>query len=99
MTVPFPGQALDVGYGLGLLDINDFIGHNGAIYGYGTAMFYLPRANATIVVETNLSTNFSGVPLTVFLGIANYLFPRQFESTHAGSRLDAGAVEQLLTPR
>jgi D-alanyl-D-alanine carboxypeptidase len=98
ITVPFPGQVLDVGYGLGVLDINEFIGHNGAIYGYGSAMFYLPRANATIVVESNLSSNFSGVPTQVFYGIANYLFPRQFESTKAGSRLGAGAAEQLLAP-
>ena len=99
MAVPFPGQVLDVGYGLGILDINDFLGHNGAIYGFGSAMFHLPRANATIVVESNLSSNFSGVPTSVFYGIANYLFPRQFESSKAGSRLGAGAAEQLLTPR
>jgi D-alanyl-D-alanine carboxypeptidase len=84
---------------LGILDINDFLGHNGAIYGFGSAMFHLPRANATIVVESNLSSNFSGVPTSVFYGIANYLFPRQFESSKAGSRLGAGAAEQLLTPR
>jgi len=98
-TQPFPGQALDVGYGLGVLEINDFLGHNGAIYGYGTAMFYLPRAQATIVVETNLSTNFSGVPLTVFLGIANYLFPREFGAATTGSRLGTSAAGPLLTAR
>jgi D-alanyl-D-alanine carboxypeptidase len=98
-TVPFPGQVLDVGYGLGVLDINDFIGHNGAIYGYGSAMFYLPRANATIVVEGNLSSNFSGIPTSVFYGIANYLFPRQFETAEADHRRGAAAPAQLLTPR
>jgi len=98
-TVPFPGQVLDVGYGLGVLDINDFIGHNGAIYGYGSAMFYLPRANATIVVEGNLSSNFSGIPTSVFYGIANYLFPRQFETAEADHRRGAAAPDQLLTPR
>jgi len=99
MTKPFPGQVLDVGYGLGILDLNDFLGHNGAIYGYGTAMFYLPRAKATIVVESNLSSNFSGVPTSVFYGIASYLFPRQFETAKAERRLGAVAPEQLLTLR
>ena len=34
--------ALDVGYGLGVFEVQGFVGHNGAIYGYNTAAFSLP---------------------------------------------------------
>lgn len=69
---------LRTGYGAGLFSINDFVGHNGAIYGYNTAMFHLPGAGATIVVVANKSTNFDGVALQTFLEIAQAYFPDRF---------------------
>jgi D-alanyl-D-alanine carboxypeptidase len=36
-------------YGLGILDINGFLGHDGAILGYGSVVLYLPSCDATIV--------------------------------------------------
>lgn len=74
--IPNPG--LNVWYGLGLFKLAGFIGHNGAIYGYNTAMFYLPRARASIVVTGNKSTNFSSESLVAFIEIARKLYPRQF---------------------
>lgn len=69
---------LRTGYGAGLISINDFVGHNGAIYGYNTAMFYLPDAGATIVVVANKSTNFDGVATATFLKLAQAYFPEKF---------------------
>jgi D-alanyl-D-alanine carboxypeptidase len=71
---------LRTGYGAGLFSINDFVGHNGAIYGYNTAMFHLPEADATIVVVANKSTNFEGVALDTFLQLAQAFFPGKFAS-------------------
>jgi D-alanyl-D-alanine carboxypeptidase len=43
-------DGLTISYGLGIGNINGFLGHNGAIFGYTSAMFYLPKRDATIVV-------------------------------------------------
>jgi CubicO group peptidase (beta-lactamase class C family) len=79
-TVPLggvPGK-ISLRYGLGILNINGFLGHNGAILGYGTAMFYLPSAHATFVVEVNNNNLSSTVPTDIFVQLADALFPRQF---------------------
>jgi D-alanyl-D-alanine carboxypeptidase len=64
-----------VGYGLGIFRFEDWIGHNGAIYGFNTSMFYLPSEDATIVVSANKSTNFSSETIPMFFAIAQTLFP------------------------
>lgn len=65
-------------YGLGILDIAGFLGHTGAIYGYGASVYYLPDADATIVVVTNATSNsFEGSAFT-FCEIASLLFPDRF---------------------
>ena len=76
----FPNPGLSVGYGLGIFNLAGFIGHNGAIYGYSTAMFHLPEANATIVLAGNKATNFSQETTDMFVQIAQYLFPERFAS-------------------
>lgn len=65
-------------YGLGLININGFIGHNGGILGYGTTMFYLPSKRATIIIEDNTDNVTSNVVNGIFFGVASYLFPQQF---------------------
>ena len=69
---------LTTGYGLGIFDVQGFIGHDGAIYGYSTAMFHLPEKDATIVVVGNQSTNFTTPSLDAFIRIAQLLFPGRF---------------------
>jgi D-alanyl-D-alanine carboxypeptidase len=64
-----------VGYGLGIFSFEHWIGHNGAIYGFNTSMFYLPSEDATIVVSANKSTNFSSETIPMFFAIAQTLFP------------------------
>ncbi|MCX4984321.1 serine hydrolase [Streptomyces sp. NBC_00572] len=50
-TLPtgFPGTS----YGLGILNTNGWIGHNGSIPGYETVTVYLPSQKATLVVMIN----------------------------------------------
>ena len=50
------GEPLDARYGLGILSLAGFLGHNGGIPGYSSMAMYLPEADATIVVLVNQST-------------------------------------------
>lgn len=63
------------GYGLGILKIGDWIGHDGAIFGFSTATFYEPKSGAQIVVATNLSTNSSTPSVDAFAAIAKHFYP------------------------
>jgi D-alanyl-D-alanine carboxypeptidase len=72
------GGGIQVRYGLGIADLNGFLGHNGTIIGYGSAMFYLPSRDATLIVLGNKNTTVSSVPTSIFAGLAFYLFPKQF---------------------
>jgi D-alanyl-D-alanine carboxypeptidase len=93
--IPNPG--LYVGYGLGAFNIAGFVGHNGAIFGFNSAMFYLPRARATFVVTLNKSTNFSGDATDIFVGIARHLFPGRF-STAGGQERQRDLRGPRVTP-
>ncbi|MER6037633.1 serine hydrolase domain-containing protein [Streptomyces sp. NPDC001835] len=46
---PIPGA----GYGLGIFDVQGWIGHNGSLPGYETLTVYLPEARTTLVVALN----------------------------------------------
>lgn len=65
-------------YGLGILNFQGFLGHNGAIYGFNTEMFYLPQTRATIVVVSNESNNVDGQATIAFYLIAKLLYPGLF---------------------
>jgi D-alanyl-D-alanine carboxypeptidase len=67
-----------ISYGMGITNLNGFLGHDGGILGYATAMFYLPKAKATIVVESNSDNVSAQSALWTFIGIAAYLYPEQF---------------------
>ena len=58
---------LTTGYGLGVFEVQGFIGHDGAIDGFSTAMFHLPETDATIVVVGNHSTNFTTPSVDAFI--------------------------------
>ncbi|MBN2026524.1 MAG: beta-lactamase family protein [Actinobacteria bacterium] len=74
--VEMPGQEkVDGKYGLGIMSLAGFQGHNGAIQGYNSIMLYLPEADATIVVMGNKSTNFSNETALIFSQLVDLLFP------------------------
>jgi len=52
-TVTTPDMPPENGYGLGLFDINGWIGHNGSLPGYQTVAAYLPEERTTLVIELN----------------------------------------------
>ncbi len=69
---------LTISYGMGITNLNGFLGHDGGILGYATAMFYLPEEKATIVVASNSDNVSAQSALWTFIGIASYLYPEQF---------------------
>jgi D-alanyl-D-alanine carboxypeptidase len=55
------------GYGLGIFNVQGWIGHNGSLPGYETLTIYLPSAQATVVVVLNTDINHNGAePSTLF---------------------------------
>jgi D-alanyl-D-alanine carboxypeptidase len=73
-----PGPPIHLTYGLGIIGLNDFLGHDGGIIGYSTAMFRLPKEHATIIVETNSDNASSIVAPAIFSTLASYLYPSKF---------------------
>lgn len=72
-------KPLHVGYGLGIGNFGGLIGHNGAIFGYTTAMFYWPDAGAIMVLEGNQSSNFSNATTEIAMRLAEYIFPGEIK--------------------
>ncbi|MGW6704333.1 serine hydrolase domain-containing protein [Streptomyces sp. NPDC054956] len=55
------------GYGLGIFNIQGWIGHNGSIPGYEVLPVYLPQAKATMVIVLNTDSTYEGQePSTLF---------------------------------
>ncbi|WP_327415542.1 serine hydrolase domain-containing protein [Streptomyces sp. NBC_01233] len=55
------------GYGLGIFNVQGWIGHNGSLPGYESLTVYLPQAQATLVVLLNTDTAHQGSePSTLF---------------------------------
>ena len=72
------GEPLDAKYGLGILSLAGFVGHNGGLPGYSSIAMYLPQAEATIIVLVNQCTLDGGPADFLFYDIAGLLFPEQF---------------------
>lgn len=62
-ATPIPGA----GYGLGIFNVQGWIGHNGSLPGYESLTIYLPSARATLVVVLNTDINYKNQePSTLF---------------------------------
>ena len=79
--IGLPGDSrLPVSYGLGIMNVAGFIGHNGAIYGYSTWVLYDPESEGSLVVLTNrgeLQVEFAA-PIAV--DIIELLYPGRIEA-------------------
>ncbi len=63
---PIPGT----GYGLGIFNVQGWIGHNGSLPGYESLTVYLPSARATFVVLLNTDIDHDGQEPTTLFGEA-----------------------------
>jgi D-alanyl-D-alanine carboxypeptidase len=70
------GAGVGYQYGLGILKLGNFIGHNGEFSGFQATAFYLPSRDATVVVLINSNVNPTGSQ-DIFLGIVSILFPNE----------------------
>ncbi|MFI1832001.1 serine hydrolase domain-containing protein [Streptomyces olivaceoviridis] len=62
-ATPIPGT----GYGLGIFDVQGWIGHNGSLPGYESLTVYLPATRTTLVVLLNTDIDHRGQePSTLF---------------------------------
>jgi D-alanyl-D-alanine carboxypeptidase len=73
---PIDGAPAWVRYGEGIGKFGRFYGHNGAIWGFSTDMFYLPEKDATIIISVNRNdaderSHADGL----FFGLTRILFP------------------------
>jgi D-alanyl-D-alanine carboxypeptidase len=63
----YPTGLAGAGYGLGIFDVQGWIGHNGSLPGYESLTIYLPEAKATLVVLLNTDVLHDGnEPSTLF---------------------------------
>jgi D-alanyl-D-alanine carboxypeptidase len=66
LTTP-PTTIPGAGYGLGIFNVQGWIGHNGSLPGYESLTIYLPSAQATLVVVLNTDINHQNQePSTLF---------------------------------
>ncbi|MGW2643128.1 serine hydrolase domain-containing protein [Streptomyces sp. NPDC001348] len=66
LTTP-PSSIPGAGYGLGIFDVQGWIGHNGSLPGYESLTVYLPSARAALVVLLNTDIDHKGAePSTLF---------------------------------
>jgi D-alanyl-D-alanine carboxypeptidase len=76
---PLATGGVPVGYGLGILHVGKWLGHDGAIFGFSTVTMYEPVHKWTITAAGNLSSNFSTPTLTLFSVLATHFDPDSFK--------------------
>lgn len=69
LTTP-PTRIPGAGYGLGIFDVQGWIGHNGSLPGYESLTLYLPAAQATLVVLLNTDIAHQGSEPSTLVGDA-----------------------------
>ncbi|MER6734276.1 serine hydrolase domain-containing protein [Streptomyces puniciscabiei] len=70
LTTPGTGTIKGAGYGLGIFDVQGWIGHNGSLPGYETLTVYLPGTGTTLVVLLNTDTAYRSQEPSTVLGEA-----------------------------
>jgi D-alanyl-D-alanine carboxypeptidase len=84
-TLPLdPADPTAAGYGLGIIQVGDWIGHGGTLPGYGNNTYYLPQAHATIIVMANALTldgSSAKNPNELLAAFAQHFYPGSYPNT------------------
>ncbi|MGW1054990.1 serine hydrolase domain-containing protein [Streptomyces sp. NPDC002521] len=64
------GSVKGAGYGLGIFDVQGWIGHNGSLPGYESLTIYLPSTRTTLVALLNTDTGYRSQEPSTVLGKA-----------------------------
>ncbi|WP_040493807.1 serine hydrolase [Ilumatobacter nonamiensis] len=73
----FDGSPINAGYGLGILNVNEFVGHNGAIFGYSSVVLTRPQTGTQLAFVAKESTTSSRPAFDVALAMIAELYPDQ----------------------
>ncbi|WP_308312753.1 serine hydrolase domain-containing protein [Streptomyces sp. ISL-11] len=84
------------GYGLGIFDVQGWIGHNGSLPGYESLGVYLPQAKATMVVILNTDVLHDGQEPSTLFGEA---ITRIVTPDHVYPRPPTARAHERLTGR
>ncbi|MBM7809129.1 D-alanyl-D-alanine carboxypeptidase [Geodermatophilus bullaregiensis] len=72
---PLTSTGLRVQYGLGVLQLGNWVGHNGSVFGYSDMVSHLPEEEASVVVMVNAADG-EAVPATdLWFEIVTLLYP------------------------
>ncbi|MBU1398437.1 MAG: serine hydrolase, partial [Proteobacteria bacterium] len=74
----FRDMGNNLSYGLAVMKLGNFYGHNGTILGYNTVMLYLPQKDATIIAIINHMNDAEGdsqPAMEMFGKTAKILYP------------------------
>jgi D-alanyl-D-alanine carboxypeptidase len=74
------GGPTEYGYGLGLLSLGNWIGHEGSVPGFSATTYYEPETGAEITAVENLQSPTIAVFSNVFVKIAQHLYPGSMET-------------------
>lgn len=88
------GAGMGYQYGLGILKLGDFVGHNGEFSAFQATMFYLPSEEAAVVVLINSSVNPTGSQ-DIFTRIAAILSPGKLPAPLLPNKLQGQAVSRM----
>ncbi|MGJ5749259.1 serine hydrolase domain-containing protein [Streptomyces puniciscabiei] len=70
LITPGTGTIKGAGYGLGIFDVQGWIGHNGSLPGYESLTVYLPETETTLVVLLDTDTDYLSQEPSTVLGRA-----------------------------
>ncbi|WP_369387026.1 serine hydrolase domain-containing protein [Streptomyces sp. CG1] len=70
LITPQTSSIKGAGYGLGIFDVQGWIGHNGSLPGYESLTVYLPSTRTTLVALLNTDTDYRSQEPSTVLGAA-----------------------------
>jgi D-alanyl-D-alanine carboxypeptidase len=72
---PLSSTGVRAQYGLGVIQLGNWVGHNGSIFGYSTMVFHLPEEEASVVVMVNAADAETVPAMGLWDGIVRLLYP------------------------
>jgi D-alanyl-D-alanine carboxypeptidase len=72
---PLSSTGVRAQYGLGVIQLGNWVGHNGSIFGYSTTVFHLPAEEASVVVMVNAADAEAVPAMGLWDGIVRLLYP------------------------
>ncbi len=72
---PLSSTGVRAQYGLGVIQLGDWVGHNGSIFGYSDTVFHLPEQQASVVVMVNAADAEANPATDLWSEIVTLLYP------------------------